>query len=80
MSKTSKVRLAGKDMARLVGEDDMLVVYHCMSNDRERHASAPSSANDGVSVHLSAAERSWIGSGVPTAATKLENLHDQQRT
>lgn len=40
--------LAGKDIARLVGEDDMLVVYHCMSNDREKHASAPSGADDEV--------------------------------
>ncbi|CAL5225676.1 g8539 [Coccomyxa viridis] len=46
LSKTSKVCLAGKDIARLVGEDDMLVVYHCMSNDREKHASAPSGADD----------------------------------
>ena len=51
MSKTSKVRLAGKDIARMVGEDNMLVVYHCMSNDRESHASAPSGAHDRVSFH-----------------------------
>lgn len=48
MSKASRVRLAGMDIARLVGEDDMLVVYHCMSNDRKNHASAPSAADSEV--------------------------------
>jgi len=39
--KSSRVCLAGENIARLVGEEDGLVVYHCMSNDREEHASAP---------------------------------------
>ena len=33
------MRLAGKNMARLVVEDETAVVYHCMHNDRETHAS-----------------------------------------
>lgn len=44
--------LAGKDIARLVGEEDMLVVYHCMNNDRKKHASAPDGADDEVNLFL----------------------------
>jgi hypothetical protein len=33
------VRLAGKNIARLVVEDETAVLYHCMHNDRETHAS-----------------------------------------
>ena len=33
------MRLAGKNIARLVVEDETAVLYHCMHNDRETHAS-----------------------------------------
>ena len=42
ISRSSKVRLAGKNIARLVVEDETAVLYHCMHNDRETHASGTS--------------------------------------
>ena len=36
------------DVARLVGEDDALVVYHCMSNDSENHATVASAEDSKV--------------------------------
>ena len=52
MTKTSKLCLVGKDIARLVGEDEKLMLYHCMSNDREKHACVLSGAEVEVIYHL----------------------------
>lgn len=37
--KSSVVRLAGVGIARLVAEEDKVVLYHCLANNNERHAS-----------------------------------------
>ncbi len=35
----SAMRLAGAGIARLVAEEDKLVLYHCLANSHKQHAS-----------------------------------------
>ena len=37
--KSSVMRLAGVGLARLVAEEDKVVLYHCLANNHEQHAS-----------------------------------------
>jgi hypothetical protein len=43
---TSRILLRGQSIARLVIEEEMAVVYHCLANERRMHARAAVSAAD----------------------------------
>ena len=38
----SAMRLAGAGIARLVAEEDKVVLYHCLANSQKQHASGRS--------------------------------------
>ena len=44
--KGSAMRLAGAGIARLVAEEDKIVLYHCLANNHKQHASGRSYCED----------------------------------
>lgn len=62
-----RVQLRGPGLARLVVEDDSAVVYHCLANERRRHAQAECSdaeeAGPGGSAEVLPAQARDAGAG-----------------